>query len=662
MLKLIKKNLISFICILLAVVMAVGGVISYAKFMSGENLGDTTGIGLFSYSASINGISAFTFTNTDFWGNADSSVSGVENMVAMNVIRTIDFEMKNFDGDKVNAVRTGYTMTYTSPVAFASSLALQVVDNDGTAMMPQIVVADILKGTSFSTADSMDYNGEKYVGAVYDKNGNEIAADADEGNDLYFVVTTATVAEGTSYTAKAKTPDGDFVITITPKMQTKEQTLNFRLWDVSALTDPSMPTFNEDGGRLIAPLTLLIEETQLYYDISISTPDFQFPAGIPTTKNHTLRLVPIVAIDDDHMGGLIFDSDGTNIDTLYSGQSLKLQNTVENIKTYSNSSLTGAPLSDITERVMGGVKIYKTGSVSTLKKTIQHTATRNVSDTVFGDSNPDWVMVDGSEIAGNITNVAGESYIRNNTEGTFVQNGTAEVTYTFKERREISYVVYEQTRVDSILETTEVLGTSTGDEEGHQKSAILKVTTSGSSTSSSTPVAIYTVVYERTATRTDNVSIKRTGTYTSYGYGYYDYTYETEWYITGTTSTGDSEGDSVGVVVDTMTEERSFSAGDGVDTSTNVETIEENTVYKSIVRNHTTVNITPKEISYTPIYDNGQLGEKEIYTSSSPFNIFNSVANVNGDFEQKYYVSRCFSKSYPMSVEITFEQRSANDS
>ena len=111
-----------------------------------------------------------------------------------------------------------------------------------------------------------------------------------------------------------------------------------------------------------------------------------------------------------------------------------------------------------------------------------------------------------------------------------------------------------------------------------------------------------------------------------------------------------------------MTEERSFSAGDGVDTITNVETIEENTVYKSIVRNHTTVNITPKEISYTPIYDNGQLGEKEIYTSSSPFNIFNSVANVNGDFEQKYYVSRCFSKSYPMSVEITFEQRSANDS
>ena len=133
MLKLIKKNLISFICILLAVVMAVGGVISYAKFMSGENLGDTTGIGLFSYSASINGISALTFTNTDFWGSADSSVSGVENMVAMNVIRTIDFEMKNFDGDKVNAVRTGYTMTYTSPVAFASSLALQVVDNDGTA-------------------------------------------------------------------------------------------------------------------------------------------------------------------------------------------------------------------------------------------------------------------------------------------------------------------------------------------------------------------------------------------------------------------------------------------------------------------------------------------------------------------------------------------------
>lgn len=660
MLKLIKKNLISFICILLAVVMAVGGVISYAKFMSGENLGDTTGIGLFSYSASINGISALTFTNTDFWGSADSSVSGVENMVAMNVIRTIDFEMKNFDGDKVNAVRTGYTMTYTSPVAFASSLALQVVDNDGTAMMPQIVVADILKGTSFSTADSMDYNSEMYVGDVYDRNGNKVLADEDDGNDLYFVVTTATVAEGTSYTAKAKTPDGDFIITITPKMQTKEQTLNFRLWDVSALTDPSMPTFNEDGGRLIAPLTLLIEETQLYYDISISTPEFQFPAGIPTTKRHTLRLVPIVAIDDAHMGGLIFDSDGTNIDTLYSGQSLKLQNTMENIKTYGNSSLTGTPLSDITERVMGGVKIYKTGSVSTLKKTIQHTATRNVSDTVFGDSNPDWVMVDGSEIAGSITNISAGSYTHNRTEGTFVQSSTGRVTYTYKERREISYVVYEQTRVDSVLETTEVLSTSTGDEEGHQKSAILKVTTSGSSTSSSTPVAIYTVVYERTVTRTDNVNIERTGTYTSNG-NRYNYVYETDWYATSTRQVGTPSGDSIGEIVSTSTEERSFSAGDGVDTSTNVETIEENTVYKSIVRNHTTVNITPKEISYTPIYDNGQLGEKEIYTSSSPFNIYSSEANVNGDFEQKYYVSRCFSKSYPMSVDITFEQRSAND-
>jgi hypothetical protein len=310
---------------------------------------------------------------------------------------------------------------------------------------------------------------------------------------------------------------------------------------------------------------------------------------------------------------------------------------------------------------MGAVRIYNTGSISTIKKTIPYTATRVVSDTVFGSSDPDWIMVDGTEVAGNITNVVGGSYDRVNTEGTFVQKGTAKVTYTFKERREISYVVYEQTRVDSILETTEVLGTSTGDEPGHQKSAILKVTTSGSSTSQITPVAVYTVVYERTATRTDNVSIERTGTYTSYGYGYYDYTYETEWYVTGTTSTGDSEGDSVGVVVDTMTEERSFSAGDGVEATTNVETIEEKTVYKNVVRNHTTVDITPKEISYTPILDNGQLGDKVIYTSSSPFNIYSSEANVNGDFEQKYYVSRCFSKSYPMSVDITFEQRSAND-
>ena len=98
MLKLIKKNLISFICILLAVVMAVGGVISYAKFMSGENLGDTTGIGLFSYSATIDGVSATSFTNTSFWG-ADAG-SGDEGLVAMNAIRTIDFSIKNFDGDK----------------------------------------------------------------------------------------------------------------------------------------------------------------------------------------------------------------------------------------------------------------------------------------------------------------------------------------------------------------------------------------------------------------------------------------------------------------------------------------------------------------------------------------------------------------------------------
>ena len=66
-----------------------------AKYVTSSNGSDSARVAKFSYSAKINGVSALSFTNTDFWAQAE----GGSESIAMNALRSIDMTVNNFRED-----------------------------------------------------------------------------------------------------------------------------------------------------------------------------------------------------------------------------------------------------------------------------------------------------------------------------------------------------------------------------------------------------------------------------------------------------------------------------------------------------------------------------------------------------------------------------------
>lgn len=276
-----KRNAFSCACFLLALVVLVTGSVSYAKYVNGNSQDGSASAGSFSASATIDSVTALSFTNTAFWGENEP---GEENKVAMNALRSINFSVNNFKGTDddrvVSSVRTKYVLSFSAPKNFVEQLALQVLTEHSTAMLPQIVVADLIKAgnnsQSYNTANSEDYNSAACT-------------------DLTFSVTKS----GDNYTATSKST------TITLEAFTKqvEQSLDFRMWDTSKLTNEDNPTLESEGGELLPSLTATYSQGVNYYRITIFTSDFILPAGTPTTVKHIVQLAPTNALDDEHIGG-----------------------------------------------------------------------------------------------------------------------------------------------------------------------------------------------------------------------------------------------------------------------------------------------------------------------------------------------------------------------
>lgn len=290
-----KRNAFSCACFLLALVVLVTGSVSYAKYVNGNSQDGSASAGSFSASATIDSVTALSFTNTAFWGESDS---GEENDVAMNALRSINFSVNNFKGtgsdQVVSSVRTKYVLSFSAPQNFMEQLALQVLNEQGTAQLPQIVVADLIKavGTgnsgTYNTADSVDYNSATF-------------------NDLTFTVTKS----GSNYTATS----GTTTVTLEAFTKQVEQSLDFRMWDTSKLTSEDHKTLESEGGELLPSLTATYSQNVNYYRITISTGAFVLPAGTPTTVKHIVQLAPINVLTDEHIGGtfVTLQKDGENI-------------------------------------------------------------------------------------------------------------------------------------------------------------------------------------------------------------------------------------------------------------------------------------------------------------------------------------------------------------
>ena len=157
----VKQNFFACACFLLAGLVALTGSFSYSKYISSDPVNNASGAGSFSASANIDGVSALSFTNTAFWGGTVD-----EDRIAMNALRSINFSVNNFnvvDGvEKVAEVKLQYSLSFSTPANFAEKLAVQLFDGTDKALLPQVVLRDLINATNhdhiFQTAESEDFN------------------------------------------------------------------------------------------------------------------------------------------------------------------------------------------------------------------------------------------------------------------------------------------------------------------------------------------------------------------------------------------------------------------------------------------------------------------------------------------------------------------------
>lgn len=362
----------------MATIICISGTLSYSKYITNDNTSGGASAGSFTASASINGISALSFTNTAFWGGSAES-----DKIAMNALRQLKFSVNNYQTDsagnkKVAEVRMRYNLVFSAPVVFASKLAFQVFNEHDVALLPQIVLADLLATTSggtYDTSTSVDYNSQS-VG------------------DLTFTIN-KTTDEGETITAESSTTG--VKITITTFEKDINQTLLFRLWDVSSLTNSSTTTVSNESGKILPPVTVNYTQKVKFYKISVTMPSFVLPAAVATTINHSIQLAPTSAIDDNQLGGSLVNVtqvDGNDVYTSVNPDSAKIDKslygpsgTTENVNQfaietlfetvndsyYENSTFSGesTKTESTTTKVTGNIQNYTVGSTTSSQYSYQ---------------------------------------------------------------------------------------------------------------------------------------------------------------------------------------------------------------------------------------------------------------------------------------------------
>lgn len=675
----VKKNIFSCVCLLLATLVLVTGSISYSKYLSGGDGGGLSGIGSFSVSAKIDGVSALSFTNTAFWGG---SVGG--DRIAMNALRSLKFSVNNYETDgegnkKIADVRSRYTLSFSAPVVFAEKLAIQVFSETDQAIMPQIVLSDLKSAADsgkshYDTSTSDDFNGAAF-------------------SDLQFAL-----SSGTDY--YVATANG---LTVTLEKYTKnvEQSLLFRIWDTSDITSETNPTVSAETGKLQPPLTVTFKQDVEFYRIGVRSDDFVLPAGVETTVSYTVRLAPTDSIIDEHLGGIFVDkttdSSGnvtsSPVSSIYaSNQASTVQTTRESYTDsyYDNSTFSGTVAKTETDNynVMGSPKKYTQGetlqSVETSSEDLdlstgEESAANNTvtvegditwGNTVITDTEPTYSNYKAGYVAASVR--TGSNY------------GTVFYVHKLGAKRTGTRTVTETTTTTKVLsrhttgkaqKITENIYVKQADSS--QKDITLEVTRT-TETVTSGEYEIQTTVTTKEYTQTINQTgfIYR-GYYNPSGtstIGYWDgseilsgivlsgtqtpnqvtgnVTYSGEKY---SVETFNSESESK-----SNSNEKQTTASPTVTTQTFLDTDVENEYYiRNLNRAFNYSNITLTEVSMpetdaagNAVLENG-VTKIKYYTADSPLTLFQSQ---NGVSVQKYYLSQCYSKTYPFFVNTIFEQ------
>lgn len=597
----IQNNFISCVCLFLAATIFTGSI-TLAKYISTETSNVGSSAGSFHCSGSVDDVSSLSFANLDFWG-------GTEKDTPMNAIHSLNFLVNNYEertvGESVtkhvSVAKMGYTLMFSAPAIFLEKLAMQLVESPDTVMTPQIVFADLLataNGGTFRTANSTDYNGTAYTDFEFAVNSSELTLveevkDA-EGNLIQEGV------KANAYTATAALPDGagNMVLKVEPFMQNMVQTLKFRLWDVSKLTSESNHTIDHEGGDLIAPLYADVQADVLCYKISISMPQFTLAAGVEEQDRYSLRFVTTSAINDHELGGFLTnDQDGNRLKDVYSGKTAYFKTITETVTDKDSSD-------NVTERntyyVIGNPRAYTAGTTSSDKTTTEHV--KEYTETVTTTVN----------------NTTGDyTYIYFNNSKNIVPEASA--TYRIRVSSGASYkqedvFSYSDSSQNFIITTTETETVET------------KINTSGNTETITQDITLETV---KTINKNSTTTATTTTKITSSG---------------GTIEIQKKNGDSNWEYSSTL----SSITLNHSPVLTEI-TLPDVTYSREIVR----VTSYAQSITFKKVYRRvedaeGNVTQKE-YSEGNAFELFDG--NI-----QKYFLSQCYSKSYPFKVNVYFEQ------
>ena len=310
-----KKNYISCICLLLAGLVVFTGTLSFAKYVSVDSISKRPGAATINGSADITGVSALSFTNTNFWGGDDN------NAIAMNSLRSIDILVNNFDYDeqgnkKVTDVRMEYDIVFLSPVSFTENLAFQLLAMDGHPVTTQMNMGHFIKAAhnqeNHESLGKAQYNG-------VDVDHNHIFTFESNADESVIICTTEYNLPGGGH--------APLTIRIERVTQMVEQTLMFRAWDTTKYHSGNIDT---EGGDLLPPIRMTIETPVEMYRISIHLPLFVMEPGAESTHKYRMTIAPTQALHDDHLGAFIQVAGGKDGDnTIYiSPETLRDEETV----------------------------------------------------------------------------------------------------------------------------------------------------------------------------------------------------------------------------------------------------------------------------------------------------------------------------------------------
>lgn len=610
----IQNNFISCVCLFLAATIFTGSL-TLAKYISTETPNVGSSAGSFHCSGSVDDVSSLSFANLDFWG-------GTEKDTPMNAIHSLNFLVNNYeertDGGSVtkhvSVAKMGYTLMFSAPAIFLEKLAVQLFESPDTVMTPQIVLADLLataNGGKFKTADSKDYNGTAYStdynGTTYtdfefDVNSSELTLveevkDA-EGNVIQEGV------KANAYTATSELPDGtvNMVLKIDPFMQSMTQTLKFRLWDVSKLTSESNKTVDHEGGDLIAPLYADVQADVLCYRISISMPQFTLAAGVEEQDRYSLRFVTTSAINDHELGGFLTNQAGKSLQNIYSGKEAYFKTVTETVTDKDSSG-------NVTERntyyVIGNPRAYTAGEKTSTKETTEYGVTYATQPVATGTSGTAILGELYFDAHGNIVDSEALAVYRATVGTTNYTTSTAKVYYA------------------SEVKTTETE----------------KVTTAVDTTVNDTETITQMIVMKTEKKIVGTQKVKTVTTYTGFTASNAQKKVNGSWQNTSSDTLPNK------LTKETVVESTSNS------TNPFTETLPDVKYSREIVR----VTSYAQSITFKKVYRRvedalGNVTQTEYKNEGNAFQFFDTN-NI-----QKYFLSQCYSKSYPFKVNVYFEQ------